>query len=188
MLHKLLWHDVHTCPPWLLYTFDNPLRPLIHNPARILGGFVRPGQTVLDIGCGGGYFTIGLAQLVGPQGRVIAADLQPEMLSRLRKRVAALGLLDRIQIHTCAADRIGWNEPLDFALAFWMVHEAQDRRALLAEVRSLLKPEGRLLIVEPKIHVTAENFARTLAAAKEVGLRCVAEPAVNLSRAVLLAP
>ena len=64
----------HTCPWWLLFTFDNPLRRLVHNPQEILRPYVERGDTVLDVGCGMGSFTLGLAELVGKDGRVIAAD------------------------------------------------------------------------------------------------------------------
>lgn len=68
------------CPWWMTYTFDNPLRRLLHDRRRILGPFVRPGMRVADIGCGMGYFTLGLADLVGPQGKVLAVDLQKRQL------------------------------------------------------------------------------------------------------------
>ena len=79
----------HTCPWWLLFTFDNPLRRLIHDPEKILAPYVESGDAVLDVGCGMGYFSLGLAKLVGPEGKVIAADLQPQMLAGLKKRAAA---------------------------------------------------------------------------------------------------
>ena len=55
----------HVCPWWLAYTFDNPLRRLIHKPEKIFDGLVQPGMTVMDVGCGMGYVTLGLAEIVG---------------------------------------------------------------------------------------------------------------------------
>jgi 2-polyprenyl-3-methyl-5-hydroxy-6-metoxy-1,4-benzoquinol methylase len=75
-LRKLLLFDKHICPWWLCYTFDNPLRKLVHKPERILGPYVHEGQTVLDIGAGMGYFSIFLAKRVGKKGLVNAADVQ----------------------------------------------------------------------------------------------------------------
>ena len=175
----------HVCPWWLAYTFDNPVRRLLHNPERILGGLVKEGDTVLDIGCGMGHFSIGIAKLVGPNGRVISVDLQPEMLDRVRLRAEQQGLQDRIQLHRCQSNSLGVDEPVDFALAFWMVHEVPNRVTFLAEVRGLLKPEARFLVVEPKIHVSAADFQKTVDLARAVGLQPCLEPKASLSRAVL---
>jgi SAM-dependent methyltransferase len=55
----------HTCPWWLLFTFDNPLRRLLHNPQKLLAPYVGRCDQVLDVGCGMGFATLGLAKLVG---------------------------------------------------------------------------------------------------------------------------
>ena len=65
----------HTCPWWLLFTLDNPLCRLVHDPQKILCPYVNDGDTVLNLGCGMGYFTLSLAELVGQGGRVIALCL-----------------------------------------------------------------------------------------------------------------
>jgi ubiquinone/menaquinone biosynthesis C-methylase UbiE len=71
---KILFRNV-TCPWWVCFTFDNPLRRVLQNPQKILSGLVNQGQTALDIGCGMGYFSIPLAQLVGSSGNVVCVDL-----------------------------------------------------------------------------------------------------------------
>lgn len=80
----------HVCPWWGGYFIDNPLR-LLHNAEKILGPYVKPGMTVMDVGCGMGFFSIAMAQMVGDQGRVIAADLQEKMLDVLRRRAEKAG-------------------------------------------------------------------------------------------------
>ena len=65
---------------------DNPIRRIIHSPDKILGGYIEPGQTVLDLGCGSGTFTIAMARMVGEAGRVIAVDLQDESSRWLKRR------------------------------------------------------------------------------------------------------
>jgi len=59
------------------------------------------------------------------------------------------------------------------------------RKAFLQEIYSLLKPGGRFLVVEPRIHVTGSNFERTIALSEEIGFRIEARPRVQISQAVL---
>jgi 2-polyprenyl-3-methyl-5-hydroxy-6-metoxy-1,4-benzoquinol methylase len=175
----------HICPWWLAYTFDNPLRRLFHKPDDIFQGLVAPGQTAMDIGCGMGYFTLAMARLVGPGGHVFAVDLQEQMLRRVKKRAEKAGLESRIRLHQCGPDSLGIHEPADFILAFWMVHEVQDRARFLREVRGLLNPQAHFLVVEPKMHVTASDVQRTVDLAREAGLEPCEGPKVRLSRVVL---
>jgi ubiquinone/menaquinone biosynthesis C-methylase UbiE len=86
----------HICPRWLAPVLDNPIRRLIHNPEKILSGFIGNGQTVLDLGCGSGTFTIALAKMVGETGKVIAVDVQDEMLQMVKKKAVKEGLESRI--------------------------------------------------------------------------------------------
>jgi len=182
----------YTCPWWLIGTFDNPLRKLIHDPYQILAGYVSPGDTVLDVGCGMGYFTLTLRRLVSPgdngspRGTVIAADLQTKMLAGLQRRAARAGLLGDIRYLHSAPDRIGLDCPLDFALAFWMVHEVRKPEPFMQEIYDALKPGGQLLVVEPIIHVPRPAFERTVSLAGRLGFIVEGRPQVKISRVVLL--
>jgi ubiquinone/menaquinone biosynthesis C-methylase UbiE len=174
------------CPWWMCYSFDNPLRRLFHDPKRLLGPYVNPGMTVVDIGCGMGYFTVGLAKLVGPEGKVIAVDLQQQMLDALERRARRAGMADRIVLHRCRKESLEVLEPADFVLAFWMAHEVPDKIRFFREIFTLLKTKGRLLLVEPKFHVTRKGLELTLEVCRETGFRILEEPSVALSRAFLL--
>ncbi|HEX6133127.1 MAG TPA: methyltransferase domain-containing protein [Longimicrobiales bacterium] len=175
-------------PWWVAYTFDNPLRRLVHDPARILNGLLKRGDTAVDIGCGLGFFTVAMAKLVGAGGRVIAVDIRSEMLERTRRRVERRGLADRVTLHQVEPDRLNITGPVDFALAFWMVHEAPDRRALLSQVRSILRPTGHLLIAEPKGHVGPRLFEKITTLARDVGFGVREGPHVRLSRSIVCSP
>jgi ubiquinone/menaquinone biosynthesis C-methylase UbiE len=188
MLRKYLRDQPHTCPWWFAYTFDNPLRRLIHDPGAILRGLVKPGDRVLDLGCGLGHFTLGLARLVGPEGRVVAVDLQREMLQRARARAERQGLQSRIEFHQATHDRIGVTGTFDFALAFWMLHEVSNRRGFLNEIRTVLKPAGHFLLAEPKGHVSEGFFNRLRERIVEAGFKERTGPKVRLSRSALFVP
>lgn len=85
------------CPWWLGYFLANPLRRLYQNPRAVLATHVRPGMTVIEIGPGMGFFTLDIARLVGPAGRVVAIDVQPRMIGALRRRAKRAGLLERVE-------------------------------------------------------------------------------------------
>ncbi len=174
------------CPWQSVGHIDNWLRPRIHDPVKLFGPHVAEGMTALDIGCGGGFVAIGLARLVGPSGRVIAADLQPEMLAAVEARAVREGVAARVELLRTVPDRLGVAGPVDFGVAFFMVHEVPDRTALLREIFAALRPGGRLFIAEPLFHVGRKDFGRTLSIAAATGFETRGRPRVLGGRAVVL--
>ncbi len=185
-IRKWLLLDEHVCPWWFIGSFDNPLRRWIHPPEKILSGLVQTGQAVLDLGCGMGYFTIPLARMVGGYGIVLAVDLQTQMLAGVRRRAERAGMSDRIQLHLAAPEKIGVSGPVDFALAFWMVHEVRYQESFLTGIFDVLKPGGCLMVSEPRLHVRARQFDEMLLTASRIGFRASAAPPVRFSRSILL--
>lgn len=137
-------------------------------------------------GPGMGYFTIPLAKLVGSTGKVIAADLQQQMLDGIQHRAIKAGMQERIKLHLTKPDSIGINDSIDFCLAFWMVHEVPDRNHFFNEISSKLKPGGLMLIAEPTMHVSQKDLSKTLEIAKGAGLSVVGRPRIFLSYSALL--
>lgn len=177
------------CPWWLGYFLINPLRRLSQDPVKILSPHLREGMTVLEPGCGMGYFTLDAARMVGTTGKVIAVDLQPRMLAGLRRRAKKAGLDQRIDARLVQAGGMGLADlagQVDLALAFYMVHEVPDAATFLAEVYRSLKPAGKLFIIEPRHHVTEGEFTGTLAVAGRCGFSEVARPKVGSNWTVLL--
>ncbi len=177
------------CPWWLGYLLACPLRRWAQDPARILTPYVRSGITVLEPGPGMGFFTLELARMVGAAGRVVAVDIQPKMISRLRQRLEKAGLLGRVDARLAGADSMGLADltgKIDFVLAFAMVHELAAPDRFFAEAAQALKPGGSLLLAEPILHVRAPKFEQQLAFAAQAGLRLIEYPSIRRSRAALL--
>ncbi len=126
-------------------------------------------MTVIDLGCGPGMFTLAMARMVGETGRVVAVDIQPQMLELVREKARARHLESRIQLHQNTEDSIGLTEQADFILSFYMVHELKDPKTFLREVRDLLQPGGIYLVVEPAA-VSRRGFSETVRLAQQVGL------------------
>ncbi|UCH11120.1 MAG: class I SAM-dependent methyltransferase [Fidelibacterota bacterium] len=185
-LRKLLLRDEHVCPWWFAYSFDNPIRRLVHPAGKIVRDYVGTEMTVIDIGCGMGYFALEMARRVGPEGRVIAVDLQEKMLVRVGKRAERAGLADRIILHPCGPDQLGVDQEVDFVLTFWMVHEVPDRDSFLDQVHRILKRGGSWLVVEPKVHTPQARFQALLASAGERGYEVLDRPKIRLSYAGVL--
>lgn len=171
----------HVCPWWFAYTFDNPFRRIFHKPEKIFTPYLHKGMTAVDIGCGMGYFSIGMARVVGENGKIISVDIQQKMLDILTKRAEKAGVANRITTILCNDKNIGINEKVDFALTFWMIHETRDELEFLRQVHTILKRSGKLLFVEPKLHVTLSEFKKSVSRAQEVGFKLIESPKIDFS-------
>ena len=177
------------CPWWVGYLLASPLRRLLQDPCKIVKPYVSEGMTILEPGPGMGFFTLELARLVGPKGRVIAIDVQPRMLEALVRRARKAGLAERIETRQPKGDDLGIDDvrgAADFALAFAMVHEVPNADALLADLHGALKPGAKMLLAEPVGHVSAEDYQNTVATAQKAGFTIESRPAIRRSQAVVL--
>ena len=180
--------NTYVCPYKMAFMLDNWPRKLLQNPAGIVGEYINEGDTVIDFGCGPGFFTIAMAGMVGQQGKIIAVDLQEEMLEHAKRKAAAKNLSDRIEFHPCEKDRVGLEltKKADFMLAYYMLHELPNPGAFFQEARSFLKTGGKFLVVEPKWHVTREKYQEMLGLAEKTGFSVLAFPKKKGGRSVLL--
>ena len=165
---------------------DNRIRRWLQNPRKILSPYIKEGMTVLDMGCGPGFFSVEVAQMVGISGRVIAADLQEEMLEKLAAKIKGTELEKRITLYKCEQNKIGLSEKVDFVLAFYMVHEIPNQEDFFKELESILQPGGQVLVVEPPFHVSKAAFTETIRKAVSAGFKPVEGPNVLLSKTVIL--
>jgi ubiquinone/menaquinone biosynthesis C-methylase UbiE len=136
-----------------------------------------------------GFFTLELARLVGPEGRVVAIDVQPQMIAGLRQRAERAGVIDRIETRVVPAATMAldvFESAFDFVLAFAVVHELPSAETFFAETARAMKPGARLLLAEPAGHVSDDEFAKELALAGQSGLAASGAPRIWRSRAAVL--
>ena len=128
---------------------ERPEREFEEQPSKAIKALgIRPGQVVADVGAGSGYYTVRLAKQVGPNGRVYAADIQPEMIVHLQRR------LERERIENVELVQATETNPrlpdgrFDLILMVDVYHELARPQEVLRSLRSSLKPEGRLVLIE----------------------------------------
>ena len=179
--------QTRVCPIQLADSLDNKLRQWLQNPRKILEPYVSDGMIVLDVGCGPGFFSIELARLVGPSGRVIAADLQQGMLDKLATKIRATDLSTRMDLVKCDSSNLNISESVDFILTFYMVHEVSDQAAIFRQLFQLLRDTGKILMVEPKMfHVSRSQFRKTVRQAEAVGFVSFPGPKLLMSWSAVL--
>ncbi len=158
------------CPVWLSWLLTNPLSPGDGGSAPILNRLdLKPGMRVLDVGCGPGRVSIPAAQRVGPEGQVVALDVQAAMLEKLQKRADARGvanirtLLGPVEGATLEADSC------DRALLVWVLGEIPDQATALRQIFAALKPGGLLAITETLRDPHYQRVATVLRLADSAG-------------------
>jgi ubiquinone/menaquinone biosynthesis C-methylase UbiE len=171
--------EPHTCPWWVQYMLISPLRRWMEPPEKLVGPYVEPGMTVLDAGCGFGFWSLPIARMVGPEGRVLCADIEPRAIERLLRRARRAGLEERIEARACEHQDLGFADhvgTVDLITVIHTLHEFVDLPGFLAQARDLLSPEGRLLVLEPRGHVTPEQFEAEREACRAAGFQELEPP------------
>ena len=168
------------------WTLNNPIRGLVHSPEKMFGHMVEPGMSTIDTGCGTGFFSLALARMVGVTGSVIAVDVQAEALVKLEEKAEVAGLSGIIETWKCDAHDIGLLPPADFVLSSYMAHEVPDIDQYFARMVKSVKRDGRMLLVEPKFHVSQSRFREEVSSAITAGFELDTIPSITISHAVIL--
>lgn len=113
-------------------------------------------------------------------------EMQEGMLEKFKNKIRGKEIESRIKIHKCTNNKIGVKEKVDFVLAFYMVHEVSDQMGFFREIKSILKPDGKVFVIEPKFHVSKNDFEEMLKTAHEAGLKPYKSEKVFFSRAIVL--
>jgi SAM-dependent methyltransferase len=135
------------CPSSLAWLVNNPIRRRYMRPILDRVG-IRLGERVLELGPGPGAFTLDAARRVGPGGRIVAVDIQPEMIAQVERRVRGAGLIN-VEAHVASAYALPLDDAsVDRAFLVTVLPEIPDQARALAELRRVLKPGGVLSITE----------------------------------------
>jgi len=156
------------CPTSLAWLLDNPFTMGYHSTV-ISRLELAPGLHVLDAGCGPGHLTTAVAAAVGPEGRVLALDLQPGMIAKAQARAARASLsnIDYL-IAPLGAGKLP-DSHFDRALLVTVLGEIPNKVAALEEIRSSLKPGGFLSITEVLPDPHYQSMRAIMAAAENAG-------------------
>jgi predicted methyltransferase len=128
---------------------EAPDRDEWQRPDKIMDALgVAEASVVADLGAGSGWFTIRLADRVGPNGKVFAEDIQRPMIQAIKVRVERMGLKDRVTTVLGTANDPRLPEPVDAVLIVDAYHEMENPVLLLRNVAKSLKPKGRIGIVQ----------------------------------------
>ncbi|PXF62017.1 MAG: methyltransferase type 11 [Candidatus Methanogaster sp.] len=143
-------HSTRTLMPDFAYRItslmhDNPVLPIFRSPDRLLAAAgLGAGQSVLEVGCGPGFFTIPAAKVVGDEGAVYAVDVHPAAIARAEKRIDSAGIRNVTPILSNASDTGLPDKSVDLAFVFGLLHIAGGIEDALSEVHRVLKPDGAL--------------------------------------------
>ncbi len=135
------------CPASLAWLVNNPVRRRYMRPILDRVG-IQPGERVLELGPGPGAFTLEAARRVGAEGRLIAVDIQPEMIAQVEKRVREAGLIN-VETHVADAYHLPLDDAsVDRAFLVTVLPEIPDQARTLAELYRVIRPRGVLSITE----------------------------------------
>jgi ubiquinone/menaquinone biosynthesis C-methylase UbiE len=142
--------------PKNLHKLDNPKRREILPPEEILDIIgIREGDTLIDIGCGAGYFLFPGSKIIGRNGKIIALDISPEMLEELKRRIRQNPVDPQIEYVELSGSEFPVSSDLcDQALLALVLHEVEPALPFLSEIFRILKPGGTLSIIEWCRHET----------------------------------
>lgn len=154
---------------------DRPEREAEEGPSKAIAALgIRPGAIVADVGAGSGYYTVRLARVVGPTGRVVATDLQPGMLDIIRSKIARERLTNVEVLQGRMDDPVLPAGTFDLVLMVDVYHELASPQVFVRKLKEALKPDGRLVLIEfrledPRVPIREEHKMSVAQVRQELG-------------------
>ncbi len=179
----------HVCPVWIGYLLASPIRRLFQNPEKILSPYVNSGDLVIDVGSAMGYFSLPMAEMVAPAGKVVCVDVQKKMLDVLRRKAERKGVAANVETRLCSEDSLNlesYRDRISLALLFAVVHEVPDQGTLFSQVFDSLKPGGKCLFSEPSGHVSHTEFNHSVNIAVDAGYVVEEAPIIRKGHSAIL--
>jgi ubiquinone/menaquinone biosynthesis C-methylase UbiE len=139
-------------PPYVGYLLSSRIRRWLYPPAQIIErSSIKPGMTVVDLGCGSGAYTPYVARAVGREGKVYAVDIQSAMLRQLERNLSRpeFGDIKNIEIKQAVADELPFeDESIDLVYMVAVLPEIPDKANSLREIHRVLRLGGTLVVTE----------------------------------------
>jgi precorrin-6B methylase 2 len=154
---------------------DRPEREAEEGPSKAIAALgIRPGAIVADVGAGSGYYTVRLARVVGPAGRVVATDLQPGMLDIIRSKIARERLTNVEVLQGRMDDPVLPAGTFDRVVMVDVYHELASPQVFVRKLKEALKPDGRLVLIEfrledPRVPIREEHKMSVAQVRQELG-------------------
>ncbi|MGH7787612.1 MAG: class I SAM-dependent methyltransferase [Candidatus Binatia bacterium] len=167
--------------------FDDPKRDVWQKPRELVDALgLKPGQTVADLGAGTGYFSPYLSEAVGPNGTVLAVEVEPTLVAHLRTRAEREKLGNLIPVLASLDNPRLPAAGVDVLLIADTYHHLDHRTAYLPQLRRALRPGGRVVVVDWKAGVLPQgpppdhklSRDQVVAEMQAAGFRLVGEPAL----------
>ena len=124
---------------------DNSILPIFRSPEKLLAAAeLGAGQSVLEVGCGPGFFTIPVAKVVGELGIIYAVDVHPAAIARVKERIESGRIRNVTPILSNASATGLPDQSIDLAFVFGLLHIAGGIEDVISEIYRVLKPDGVL--------------------------------------------
>jgi ubiquinone/menaquinone biosynthesis C-methylase UbiE len=142
-------HRLHGDPKAYIAMLEDPKRDEYQKPDEVLAALqIKPGETIADIGAGSGYFAVRFAARVGEQGRVLAVDIDPEMIRYLNRRVRDAGIRNVQTVLAEPDDPLLADASVDRFVIVDTWHHIEKQTEYLTLMKKMLKPDGQVVMID----------------------------------------